>query len=266
MSAASYYDVCGIGTPQDDACSTDLRMPPLADAALFLDFDGTLIDFADTPDGITVPDALPGLLSRLERATGGALAIVTGRRHQDIETFLPEFSGPLVTAHGARVRVGGEVDEHPLSGSDLVENVVRMCAHFADTVPGLISEAKPTGVVLHFRKAPEAEAEALKMIRTLSEVYSDFEMHISKMAYELRPRDIGKDAAVRRLLQGAPFEGRTPVYFGDDTTDEAALALVKDLGGVSVRVGDGDTTAEFRARDPEHVRKTLTKWANGGAR
>src|SRR3546814_3977158 len=59
--------------------------PPLAElaagraVALFLDFDGTLVEIADTPEGIHVPDGLPARLDALHRMLDGRIAIVSGR-------------------------------------------------------------------------------------------------------------------------------------------------------------------------------------------
>src|SRR3954469_5093492 len=62
---------------------------PLARAALFLDFDGTLVEIAATPDAVRVPPGLPGLLARLAAGLGGALAVVSGRPLADLDHFLP---------------------------------------------------------------------------------------------------------------------------------------------------------------------------------
>lgn len=260
MSPASYYDVCGFGGGPGDDCSSELPVPQLSRTALLLDFDGTLVDIAETPDGINVPDGLARLISKLREATDDAFALVTGRRESDIDGFLPTYDGTLISAHGARTRFAGKTDAHPLTDSDLVENIGRLVTRFAETIPGLLAERKPTGAVLHFRQNPEAEQEAQKFIRALEEVYGDFEMHVAKMAYELRPKGVSKDAAIARLLDRTPFSGRTPVFFGDDATDEPALSLVRERGGISVRVGEGTTAAEYRAESPAVVRKSLKRW------
>src|SRR5687767_13264467 len=64
------------------------KAPPatlLEGAALFLDFDGTLVELAKTPDTIQVDPELPSLLKRLATALDGRLAIVSGRSIEDLE-------------------------------------------------------------------------------------------------------------------------------------------------------------------------------------
>ena len=68
--------------------------PPELDrkSALFLDFDGTLVEIAATPDQVMVPPGLPDLLAQLYRQLGGALAIVSGRPLAQTDELLRPFS------------------------------------------------------------------------------------------------------------------------------------------------------------------------------
>src|SRR4051794_12093485 len=76
--------------------------------ALFLDFDGTLVDIADRPDAVVVPPDLGPVLRRLERRLGGALAIVTGRPISVIDGFLAPDRFDVAGVHGAEYRLAGE--------------------------------------------------------------------------------------------------------------------------------------------------------------
>src|ERR1043165_7803237 len=75
--------------------------PPLPDdAALFLDFDGTLVELAETPAAIRVPAALGPTLGRLRQRLGGRLAIVSGRSLADLERHLPAAGIAFAGSHG----------------------------------------------------------------------------------------------------------------------------------------------------------------------
>lgn len=260
MNRPTYYDLVGFSHSRTPTQSADLiATPDLAGTAIFLDFDGTLVPIAASPDAISVPPDLPKLLARLMDATGGATALVSGRSCGNLREFLPGFQGPIIGCHGAEEDCEGKIDPHPLAGSDIVENMGRMAIRFAETIEGLEAETKPLGVALHFRQAPEAADPALKFMRSLSECWPDFELHTAKMAYELRPAGVCKDAAVARWMDRVPFAGRRPVYLGDDTTDEGALAFVRDAGGIAIKVGDGETSADYLIAQ-EEVLPLLEGW------
>ena len=81
--------------------------PPLlrADAALFLDFDGTLAAYASHPDGVTIEAGLPALLARLREGLHGALAIVTGRTLEALDTLLGPPRYAAAGLHGLEWRL-----------------------------------------------------------------------------------------------------------------------------------------------------------------
>jgi trehalose 6-phosphate phosphatase len=67
---------------------------------------------------------------------------------------------------------------------------------------------------------------------------------------ELRPSHGDKGAAIAAFMEEAPFQGRRPVFIGDDLTDEHGFEIVNAHGGVSVLVGDREgTLAEHRLAD-----------------
>lgn len=237
-----------------------LPTPKLGRAALFLDFDGTLVDIAATPEGVVVPDTLPDILDRLLVATGGATALVSGRSVGSLLGFLPDFTGTVVGSHGGEFRRNGALERHPAAGSPDVTRMTEAAERFAAGVDGLRVEKKPAGVVLHYRQVPKAETRVRAFALGLVERHDGFETHHAKMAFEIRPVDVGKEKALVRLLDAPPFKNRIPIYFGDDATDELAMAEVARLGGLAVKVGEGNTAAPHRVDAPEDVRRILGKW------
>src|SRR3954465_12523739 len=125
--------------------------PPLslAGTALFLDFDGTLVELAEAPDLIEIPDTLPTLLARLARRLDGRLAIVSGRSVADLERHLGASALTVSGSPGLELRLP---DGGSLAGDapEALDEIRREVGRFAAATPGLLVEEKPAGVAVHF--------------------------------------------------------------------------------------------------------------------
>ncbi len=233
----------------------DLR--PEAEA-LLLDFDGTLVEIAPRPDAITVPASLPALLDTLHLRLSGAVALVSGRAVDDIRRYLPDFPGTIIGSHGAERAAPGQPPQ-PLGAFDGLDEMTSAVREFAEARPALLAELKAHSVVLHFRAAPELGPEVERFMGELADSHPDFALQQAKMAWELRSGTTDKGSAVRALMQARPFMGRDPVYIGDDTTDEAAMTVAQDLGGVGIKIGQGSSVARHRLPDPAALLRWLER-------
>ncbi len=256
-----FYEMTGFGSTDPGAHHGAPSRPEMSRTALFLDFDGVLVDLADTPDAVEVPPDLSTMLNELSERTGGAVAIVSGRAAGTIEGFLPDFRGDIVGSHGAERRINGESERHALAGSEKVSKIQGVVKSFSALDPDFLVEDKPCGVVLHFRRNPDLYEEAHRFMESLGSHFPEFKVQPAKMAVEMKPADIGKAASVRWLLQREPYKGRRPIYFGDDTTDEPAMEHCIEAGGAAVKVGDGETRADHRLDTVKEVRSVLAEWS-----
>lgn len=230
--------------------------------ALFLDFDGTLVDIAERPDGVHVAPDLGALLLRLRDGVGGALAIVTGRTVADIDGFLSDPSLDVCGLHGLQRRIRGRVAEPP-GLADLGPEIGALRRAFA-VWPGVIVEDKRVGVALHWRMAPEAEAAAMSAMAVLADRLGPaYRLQDGKCVRELVPVAAGKGAGIRAAMAQPPYLGRVPVFVGDDRTDEDGFLAVNELGGFSVKVGPGETAAHGRIRRRSDVPVWLAGIADG---
>lgn len=232
-------------------------------AAIFLDFDGVLVDIADRPDTVVIPTQLQDCLAGLQDRTQGALAIVTGRSATDLRRFLPYAPSLILASHGAERDVDGTCTPRiTLDDPAAVLAIQALVDGFAGRDPGLLAERKPLGAVLHYRGAPGLGPELGPEMEGVAQEHPEFEMHRAKMAYEIRPKAAGKDRAVRDTMQTEPFKGKLPIYFGDDLTDEPALRWVADQGGIAVKVGPGESCATHRLVAPTLVTELLHRLAS----
>jgi trehalose 6-phosphate phosphatase len=238
------------------------RPASLASFALFLDFDGTLVELASTPDAVIVAPGLPDLLSRIRDRLGGALAIVTGRPIAGVDQFLPGLVLDACGMHGLERRIAGQV-AFPDDLADLSPHIGRLRARLAGH-PGLIVEDKRIGVAVHWRTAPEAEQEARAAIDDLArELGPAYKIQDGKAVREIVPARAGKGEGIRALMRSEPYEGRRPIFVGDDKTDEYGFEAVNELDGITIKIGPGDTLARHRLSSSAEFHRTMESWLAG---
>jgi trehalose 6-phosphate phosphatase len=236
--------------------------PDLPDkAALFLDFDGTLVELADAPDRIRVPEGLAPTLERLRRRLGGRLAIVSGRSLADLERHLPLHGIAFSGSHGLELRLA-DGTRLPLSVPIGLEDVHARVEAFAATAPGLLVEEKPAGIALHYRLAPSEAARADAFMTALARERG-FEVQRGAMVAELRPTGATKGDALKAFMTEPEFIGARPLFMGDDLTDEHGFAAAADLGGAGILVGpERESAALYRLESVGDA----ARWLEGAAR
>jgi trehalose 6-phosphate phosphatase len=232
--------------------------------ALYLDIDGTILDLAPTPDAVEVPIWMVPLLQRLARKLGGAVAFVSGRSIQAIDDLFQPLKLPAIGVHGGEIRTaGGEiiVDDKLTAELQAAEPLLREAT---DRIRGVQLENKGRVIALHYRSVPERGREVLKIAELVAAgLGSQFSVLMGKCVVEIRPRHLTKGIGIQRLMERPPFQGRTPIFAGDDSTDEDAFEVVNGLGGVSLRVGDDAVTAaKFRLPSPDRLRSWLLEVAD----
>jgi len=245
-------------TPPAPAADGAAPPPPAAQWAIFLDIDGTLLTHAETPDGVYVDDALRVLLGQLRARSGGALALVSGRAIPDVDALFAPLVLPAAGQHGVERRDGaGRVHRLPFPEEHL-RQVAQRFAAFKARHPGIVFENKGHNLALHYRLAPDFERELRTLVeRAVADLGEDFEVQAGKMVIELKPGGHDKGTAIEAFMSEAPFAGRTPIFIGDDLTDEFGFATVQRLGGHGVKVGPGDSAAQWRLADVNAVRAWL---------
>jgi trehalose 6-phosphate phosphatase len=206
--------------------------------ALFLDVDGTLLEIAPVPQDVRVPGSLKRLLSAACARLDGALALVSGRTIADLDALFAPYRFCAAGVHGCERRDASGLLVRPQldpSRLDVAREELRRVVH---AHPELMLEDKGLGLALHFRRAGHLRALAYRTMQALLKSMSeDFALQQGKCVYELRPAGWTKGAAVAAFLRQAPFRGRTPVFIGDDVTDEDAFACINEHRGLSIRVG-----------------------------
>ena len=244
------------------ADALDLPAPPPFDRlasereiALFLDFDGTLVDIASSPGAISVPEGLSARLHALAARLDGRLALISGRSLDDLGGHCAVDGIACAGSHGddrrdARGRTLGEpAVELPQGAFDALRSAARDL--------GLMLEAKPHGAALHFRAEPSRAAAAHELADAVATRFGLAVKH-GKEVVEVTGSGANKGGAVRAFMALSPFANATPVFVGDDLTDEDGMIACNEAGGFGVLVGDrSPTSARFRLPDVPAVYQWL---------
>jgi trehalose 6-phosphate phosphatase len=242
----------------DDASAAFIRLDP-SRIALLLDVDGTLIDLAPSPFAVDVPQSLKDSLANLLDKT--ALALVSGRPIRDLDKLFAPLRLPAIGGHGAetRLRPGEALARMPDLDIDLRRRLVAAVEGNA----ALEYEDKGYSVALHFRRAPQEEPRICAHVQAALAAFRSENVEVlpGKMMLEVKRPGISKGAAVRALTRLDPFAGRTPVFIGDDVTDESVFAIMPDLGGVNFSVARKLPGVAHVFAAPADVRRALADLA-----
>ncbi|WP_395017248.1 trehalose-phosphatase [Dongia sp.] len=231
----------------------------LREIALFLDFDGTLVELAPQPEAVIVPSDLPPLLARLLAGTGGAVATISGRPIAEVDGFLKPLRLPASGAHGAELRETPDAEIQVIGAhlSDpLRAQLQAIVSMLEQRWPGLRTEDKGTSFAIHYRHAAEAEPDLRAALGSLH-FENGWQLLAGHRVFEVKARGWNKATAVQRLMEQPAFAGRRPLFIGDDRTDLDGMAAARALGGDGVAIGGLDAEVAWALSDPAAVRAWL---------
>ena len=233
--------------------------------AWFLDIDGTLLDIAAIPAAVKTGPSDTRLVTGLYSVTGGAVALISGRPIPGIDKLFYPLRLPAAGQHGIERRdAKGRIHHHPFPEAAMRRAAAEIRA-FAERHEGLIFEDKGASLALHYRLAPNLASAVHAAIHKAAQHLGDgVEVQGGKMVAELKPSGRDKGIAIEEFMREAPFRGRVPVFLGDDLTDEDGFHVVNRLGGHSIKIGPGVTSARWRLRDAAAVRAWLARGVEQG--
>jgi trehalose 6-phosphate phosphatase len=123
--------------------------------------------------------------------------------------------------------------------------------------PGLLLEDKGLTLALHYRQAPQLAAWLHRQLADWVSANEGLQLQKGKRVLEIKPAGFDKGSAIAEFMAESPFDGRRPVFIGDDVTDEHGFARVNVLDGLTVKVGAGRTAARYRLASASAVRAWL---------
>lgn len=230
--------------------------------AIFLDFDGTVVEIADRPDAVRVDASTIRLLEALGERTDHALAVVSGRDIAIVDRMLHPLVLPAAGVHGLQRRdAAGKLHLTAMEPAEL-DSAVLFIEEAIGREPGVVVETKTGAVALHYRSRPELERRCRDIVESIVWRRSDLQLMQGKMVFEIRLQGSDKGDVIEAFLAEPPFSGRTPIFAGDDVTDEVGFAIVNARGGVSIKIGESSTLARFRAANVRELHAWLAALAH----
>lgn len=229
-----------------------------------LDFDGTLSETVDNPeDARALPGSRAAVLDLLALADT-RVAVVSGRALASLARVsqLPSAVA-MVGSHGSEFLVDG-VESVPELDADqraLLSRVCEVLARVAAPIDGTIVESKPSGCGLHTRQctredAARAQTEAVSAVAGLDvpglevvglQVSGQISSRFGKDILEFTVHTADKGTALSSLRNR--LAASAVVFIGDDVTDEDGFRVLQP-GDLSIKVGGGDSAAEYRVESP----------------
>lgn len=233
---------------------------------LFLDYDGTLAEFAQTPHIIEPDTYLIQLLRKIVQQPNKRLAVISGRRQSHLEALLPVPGAILGGAYGIELRTadGDRIQRADLHTIRPTLEKIRPCwERLIANRSGFILEDKDWTLALHAKLAEVSEVpKVMHAARTIAKEVirpGKFHLHEGARFLEVAPVEADKGKTVNNLLLRFPWKSALVVYVGDDDKDEKAFEVVKSNGGIPIVVAKEprETEALYRLASPQAVRQWL---------
>ncbi|HEY2918747.1 MAG TPA: bifunctional alpha,alpha-trehalose-phosphate synthase (UDP-forming)/trehalose-phosphatase [Candidatus Binatia bacterium] len=226
---------------------------------ILLDYDGTLVPFADHPRGAKPPPVVVDLLSRLAADAANEVVIISGRDRQSMQDWFDHLSLAFAAEHGAWIKERNS--EWKLAGSHATrwkERLLPLLEMYVDRLPGAFIEDKDFSLVWHYRAADPEQAMvvAREIADDLLSCTGNIDVQIvqGSKTVEIRNAGISKAKAAELWLSKQDFDFILAI--GDDSDDEDIFRVLP-AHAHSVRVGIARTEAQFNLREPWEVVKLL---------
>ncbi len=229
------------------------------DIALFLDVDGTLLEFSEKFNEIKADKELVNNLNQIQFLIKGSIALISGRQIEDLDNIFFPLQLPAAGQHGLEIRKQKGIIE-VLTRINLPEKILSSLKRLKDKNHGIVLEYKKNSIAIHFRAAPSLENKIKKYVSQLLEGEQNFDFIKGNKVIEIKPNFLNKGTAISNFMNEEPFLKKLPVFIGDDTTDEDGFKYVNSIQGISIKVGENkNSLAKYKLKSVSEVNFCLNK-------
>jgi trehalose 6-phosphate synthase/phosphatase len=231
---------------------------------LLLDYDGTLVTFADKPDQAKPDNELMRLLVSLGKNPHNTLVIVSGRDRATLDQWLGKIPSGLVAEHGAWIKKDSlhEWEKQKRLNDDWKKQLKPIFEVYKVRVPGSLMEEKEYGIAWHYRNAnPElGQLRSSELFDYLNEFLANTDLQVmhGNKVIEVRVSGINKGNGVIPWLSEKKWD--FILALGDDWTDEDLFKILPSMA-YSIKVSYGPSEARFYLESPQSTRDLLHELA-----
>lgn len=226
---------------------------------LLLDYDGTLVPFANRPEDVAPDRTVLSLIEDLSATPHNSVVVISGRDRHTLQRWLGHLPVALAAEHGVWIRPeGGEwATIEPMSDA-WKPRVRQVLEIFVDRTPGSFIEEKDFSLVWHHRAVQPALAEARRaeLRQALAAMLPSMGLDAMEgnQIIEVKRAEVNKGRAVHRILGGEECDFVFAI--GDDRTDEDVFEATPP-GSWTVKVGLDSTSALYSIPDVWAARALL---------
>lgn len=226
---------------------------------IFLDYDGTLVDFKPNISQAFPDRELYSIIEKLSEDPANMLVLISGRKHENLGEWFGDKNIYLIAEHGSWFKKQ-DTQWHRISGlsDSWKHDIYPVLETYVDRTPGSFIEEKTYSLVWHYRNAQKGlgELRANELMNNLKYLASDKGLQLlpGDKVLEVKNIEINKGKAALMLLEKNNYD--FVIAFGDDYTDEDIFKALPD-SALTIKVGGNVSAAKFYLRNPGEVRKLL---------
>nr|WP_294894975.1 bifunctional alpha,alpha-trehalose-phosphate synthase (UDP-forming)/trehalose-phosphatase [uncultured Pedobacter sp.] len=228
--------------------------------ALFLDYDGTLVDFKSNIDEASPDAELYKLITKLSNDDRNKVIIISGRKHETLDQWFAHMPAvDLIAEHGAWKKIdGGAWEETPNLSDKWKMNIRPMLESYSDRTPGSFIEEKRYALAWHYRKVEKGlgELRANELVSNMRYLTREKGLQLlpGNKVIEVKNAEINKGKATLDYLHNKEFD--FILAMGDDHTDEDIFVAINDIA-ITIKVGSSISEANYYLRNVQEVRTLL---------
>ncbi|MCD6319901.1 MAG: bifunctional alpha,alpha-trehalose-phosphate synthase (UDP-forming)/trehalose-phosphatase [Candidatus Desulfofervidaceae bacterium] len=226
---------------------------------ILLDYDGTLVPFAERPERAKPDTHLLQLLASLAQEKKNEIVIISGRDKNTVEKWFGSLGIALIAEHGVWIKEKNGTWEmiEPLQ-NDWKEEIKPVLETYVDRTPGSFIEEKEYSLVWHYRKAdPELTlVRARELKDALLHLTTNLNLGILEGNKVIEVKNVGINKGRAALKWTSKQKWDFILAIGDDWTDEDVFLILPERA-YSIKVGIGYSKAKFTVPSYRKVRELL---------